>query len=162
MSSDMTTDRPNTVSGLVSKRSELIKLRDHLEAEARKVTCDIDHLDAVIALFDPANTPEAVQRYTTKHRAQKGHLKRFVLGYLRDHDGFHTSRTLTEAWIADRGLRADEATYVVLRKRMGACLASQVADGLAVHGPMAGEFKTWGRPGCRLTDEGFGENVEMA
>jgi len=122
-----------------------VKLRDQLEAEARKVTCDIDHLEAVIALFDPANTPEAVKRYTTKHRAQKGHLKRFVLAYLRDHPGFHTSKALTEAWIADRGLRADEATYVILRKRLGACLTVLRADGLATNGPMEGEYKTWGK-----------------
>jgi hypothetical protein len=139
------TERPNTVSGLVAKRAELVKLRDQLEADARKVTCDIDHLEAVIALFDPENTPEAVKRYTVKHRAQKGTVKRFVLAYLRDYDGAHTSRTITEAWIADRGLRADDATYTILRKRLGACLASLVADGLAVHGPMVGEFKTWVR-----------------
>ena len=139
------TERPNTVSGLVAKRAELVKLRDQLEADARKVTCDIDHLEAVIALFDPENTPEAVKRYTVKHRAQKGTVKRFALAYLRDHDGAHTSRTITEAWIADRGLRADDATYTILRKRLGACLNALVVDGLAVHGPMAGEFKTWGR-----------------
>lgn len=145
MSSDMTTERPNTVSGLTAKRDELIKLRNHLEAEARKVTCDIDHLDAVIALFDPANTPEAVQRYTTKHKAQKGQVKRFVLSYLRGAAEPATSRQITEAWIADRGLRADEATYVILRKRLGACLTVLRADGLATNGPMAGEFKTWAR-----------------
>lgn len=139
------TARPNTVAGLIAKQAELIKLRDHLEAEARKVTCDIDHLDAVIALFDPANAPEAVKRYTTKHKAQKGQVKRFVLAFLRDAPGPATSRQITEAWIADRGLRADDATYTILRKRIGACLASQVADGLAAHGPMAGEFKTWVR-----------------
>ena len=138
-------ERPNTVAGLVAKRTQLLKLRDQLEADARKVTCDIDHLEAVIALFDPENTPEAIKRYTTKHRAQKGHLKRFVLSYLRDVSEPATSRQITEAWIADRGLRADEATYVILRKRLGACLTVLRADGLAANGPMAGEFKTWAK-----------------
>ena len=142
--SDMMTERPNTVAGLLAKRDELIKLRNHLEADARKVTCDIDHLEAVIALFDPENTPEAVKRYTTKHRAQKGHLKRFVLAFLRDNPGFHTSKTLTTAWIEARGLRADDATYVILRKRLGACLTNLRMDELASNGPMDGEFKTWG------------------
>jgi hypothetical protein len=136
-------ERPNTVSGLIAKRAELIKLRDHLETEARKVTCDIDHLDAVIELFDPANTPAEIKRYVTKHRAQKGRLKRFVLGFLRDHAGHHTSKAITEAWIADRGLRADDATYVILRKRVGACLIAARADGLVANGPIDGEFKTW-------------------
>lgn len=141
--SDMVTERPNTVAGLTAKRDELIKLRNHLEAEARKVTCDIDHLDAVIALFDPENTPAAVQRYVTKHRAQKGHLKRFVLAFLRDNPGFHTSKALTTAWIEARGLRADDATYVILRKRVGACLIALRNQGLAETVGHADGFKAW-------------------
>lgn len=85
-----------------------------------------------------------MQRYVTKHRAQKGRLKRFARGFLRDHPGFHTSRAITGAWIAARGLKADEATYVILRKRTGACLGVAVHDGLLVQGPIVGEFKTWG------------------
>jgi len=101
-------ERPNTVAGLIAKQHELLKLRDHLEAEARKVTCDIDHLDAVIALFDPANAPEAIKRYTTKHKAQKGQVKRFVLAYLRDAPGPVTSLPLVDGrgWdlLTSRGL----------------------------------------------------------
>lgn len=50
-------ERPNTVSGLVAKRAELVAYRTSLEAELRKVTSDIDHLDAAIRIFDPATTP---------------------------------------------------------------------------------------------------------
>jgi hypothetical protein len=42
-------ERPNTVSGLNAKRDELIRYRQSLEAEIRKVTCDIDHIEASIA-----------------------------------------------------------------------------------------------------------------
>ncbi|MEX1152996.1 hypothetical protein [Parvibaculum sp.] len=120
-----------------------MKLRKHLEAETRKVTCDIDHLDACIALFDPANTPEAIQRYVTKHRARHGHVRRFVLTFLRDATGPVTSRDVTEAWMKDRGLRADEATFVLIRKRIGACLTGLQADGLAKGAGMAGDYKGW-------------------
>lgn len=139
----MTTERPNTVAGLTAKRDQLLKLRKHLEAETRKVTCDIDHLDACIALFDPANTPEAIQRYVTKHRARHGHVRRFVLTFLRDATGPVTSRDVTEAWMKDRGLRADEATFVLIRKRIGACLTGLQADGLAKGAGMAGDYKGW-------------------
>lgn len=121
-SSSPPVERPNTVAGLNAKRKELVKLRAELEREVRKITCDLDHLDAAIALFDPANTPAAVKRYAVKHRAKKGQLKRFVLEFLRAAEGPVTSREITEAWIADRGLRADEPTFVILRKRVGACL----------------------------------------
>ena len=141
----MTTERPNTVAGLQSKRDELLALRKRLEADVRKVTCDIDHLDACIALFDPANTPEGVRRYTTKHRAQKGHVKRFVLTFLRDAKGPVTSRDITEAWIADRGLRTDDATFVIIRKRIGACLTGLQADGMAKGTGSEGDYKGWSR-----------------
>ncbi len=139
----MTTERPNTVAGLMAKRDELLKLRNHLEAEMRKVTCDIDHLDACIALFDPANTPEAIQRYVTKHRARHGHVKRFVLEFLRDATEPVTSRDITEAWIKERGLRTDDATFVIIRKRIGACLTGLQADGKARGINTGGEYKGW-------------------
>lgn len=137
------TERPNTVAGLLSKREQLLTLRKHLETEARKVTCDIDHLEACIALFDPANTPEEIRRYTTKHRAQKGHVKRFVLAFLRDAKHPVTSRDITEAWIKDRGLRADDATFVIIRKRIGACLTGLQADGMAKGTGSQGDYKGW-------------------
>lgn len=47
-------ERPNTIAGLQAKRRQLVKLRKDLERDARKVTCDLDHIDACIRLFDPA------------------------------------------------------------------------------------------------------------
>ena len=63
-------ERPNTVSGLEAKRDELIRYRTALAAEVRKVTCDIDHLEAAIGLFDPTSTPNAIRRYVVRHRAK--------------------------------------------------------------------------------------------
>ena len=128
----MTYERPNTVSGLQAKRSELVKLHKQLLAEAKKVLCDIDHIDATIRLFDPEADLERVRRnrYATKHRAQKGYLKRFVLDQLREATEPLTSRDITQAWIEDRGLKPDEATFVILRKRVGACLKTCEKQGL--------------------------------
>jgi hypothetical protein len=139
----MTTERPNTVAGLMAKRDELLKLRNHLEAEMRKVTCDIDHLDACIALLDPANTPEAIKRYTTKHRARHGHVKRFVLEFLRDATEPVTSRDITEAWLKARNLRTDDDTFVIIRKRIGACLNGLKLDGKVVGTVTGGDYKAW-------------------
>ena len=136
-------EHPNTVSGLLAKRGELIKFREGLERDLRGVTCDIDHLDAAIAIFDPTATPRALQRYATKHRAKKGTVRRFVLAFLRDASGPVTSRDITAAWIADRGLKADDATFVLIRKRIGACLTSLQAEGTVTGAGMVGEFKGW-------------------
>ena len=136
-------ERPNTVSGLLAKRAELVKLRADLEAELRAVTCDIDHLDGAIRLFDPAATPAARKRYATKHRAKKGQMQRFVLGALRDATGPLTSRDIAEAWCADRGLQADDGTLVVIRKRVGACLIALRGKGVAQDVERVGEHKGW-------------------
>src|SRR5680860_1450837 len=93
-------ERPNTVSGLVAKHAELSALRDRYKAEIKKLTVDIDHLDASIRLFDPNADSYAIKGYVVKHRAQKGSVKRFVLNCLREAKEPITSRIITEKWAA--------------------------------------------------------------
>jgi hypothetical protein len=123
---DIKYERPNTVAGLVAKHKELCQLREKYKAEIKKLTVDIDHLDASIRLFDPNADTYAIKEYVTKHRAEKGAVKRFVLNTLREAEGPMTSRQITELWAADRGLQADEATLTQLRKRIGACIKTCV------------------------------------
>jgi hypothetical protein len=123
-------ERPNTVSGLVAKHKELSELRERYRAEIKKLTIDIDHLDACIRLFDPGADSYAVKEYAVRHRAQKGTVKRFVLSTLRETSAAMTSREITELWLQDRGLHADEATVTTIRKRIGACVATCVRQGL--------------------------------
>lgn len=132
------------MAGLVAKRDELLRLRKHIEAEARKITCDIDHLEAAIRLFvEPAAIPD---RYKVQHRPRKGTVRRFVLAMLRDASAPLTSRDITEAWMTERGMVADEATFTLIRKRMGSALISLRADGLAADAPGQGEYKGWRAP----------------
>ena len=139
-------ERPNTISGLKAKRKELVKLHKDLCAEAKSVLCDIDHIDATIRLFDPDADLERVRRnrYATKHRAPKGTMKRFVLNQLREASEPLTSRQITEAWIKDRGLAPDESTFVILRKRVGACLKTCENDGLAEGAGQTTDHDGWG------------------
>ena len=137
-------ERPNTIAGLEAKRKQLVKLRKDLERDVRKVTCDLDHLDACIRLFDPAaDTATAIKRYATKHSAKKGQMKRFVLDRLKEATGPITSLDIAEAWIADRGLRTDHGTTVMIRKRVGACLTALKPTGLAQANPLPGVHKGW-------------------
>lgn len=136
-------ERPNTVSGLRSKRADLLRLRKHLNGELHKVVCDLDHIDAAIRLFDPAMTAKAVARYGIKHRAPKGTVRVHVLTMLRAAKGPLTSREITRAWMSDRGLRSDEATYVMIRKRFGSCLTAMKADGVVRGTVQEGGYKGW-------------------
>lgn len=124
-------ERPNTISGLQAKRRQLVKLRKDLERDVRKVTCDLDHIDACIRLFDPtADTAAAIQQYATKHRARKGQMRRFVLDQFKGATGPITSLDIAEAWIAERGLRTDHGTTVMIRKRVGSCLTTLKRQGV--------------------------------
>jgi hypothetical protein len=142
-------DRPNTVAGLVAKHAELNSLRERYRAEIKKLTVDIDHLDAAIRLFDPQADSYAIKEYVTKHRAAKGTVKAFVLGCFREATGPLTSRQITERWAADRGLKADDATLNTLRKRIGACIKGCSEQGLIEAQGMTtghdanGPYKLW-------------------
>jgi hypothetical protein len=136
-----TIERPNTVAGLQAKRAELVHLRDQLADDLRSVSVDIDHLDAAINLF--ATKGEHV-RYVRQYRAKKGSVRRFVLAALRDATGPITSKDITEAWCAERGLSTDDATWVIIRNRIGACLTNLKLQGLAVGaGVMPDGYKGW-------------------
>ena len=56
-------ERPNTVSGLKAKHKELSVLREKYKAEIKKLTVDIDHLDAAIRLFDPDADVYRIKNY---------------------------------------------------------------------------------------------------
>ncbi|WP_210240269.1 hypothetical protein [Amaricoccus solimangrovi] len=142
-------DRPNTLAGLVAKHYELRAMRDRYEAQIKKLTVDIDHLDAAIRLFDGTADHKAPGEYVIAHKAKKGSVTRFVMARFREASGPLTSRDITMAWCADRGLTADEETYAVLRKRIGACIKQCAIRGLIEargwsedHGP-DGPYKLW-------------------
>lgn len=141
--------RPNTVAGLIAKHTELCALRDKYEQNIRRLTVGIDHLDATLRLFDCTGGHEMPGEYVTKHKANKGTVTRFVLQQLREATGPLTSREITFAWCEDRGLKADDETYAVLRKRIGACIKTCAMRGLIEdrgwsddHGE-SGPYKLW-------------------
>ena len=86
-----------------------------------------------------------VTRYVTKRRAKKGTVGKFVLDYLRTATGPVASRQITEAWIDKRGLNADEPTFVIIRKRIGACLTKFKIQGVIVSAGIVGDYKAWKR-----------------
>lgn len=132
-----------TVAGLTKKRAELVIARNALAAELRRVTADINHMDAAIRLFDPKATPSAVRQRVTKHRTKKGQTRRFVLDTLRGATGPLTARDIAEAYAAALRLRADEDTLVVMRRRVGDCLIALRGLGQVQDAGMVGAYKGW-------------------
>lgn len=121
-------ERPNTVAGLTAKRDELIAMRTRYQSEIKRLTTDIDHLEASIRLFTQ-DTPQ-LPAHLTAHRAQKGTVKRFVLSAFRTSTEPLTSRQIADMWLKDRGLDANHDTYLIIRKRIGACIKTCANQGL--------------------------------
>jgi len=138
-------ERPNTVSGLNAKREELLRYRKQLQAEIRKVTCDIDHLEAAARLFTDGASFTGFKPYVVHHRARKGTVKRFILGMLREAQGPLTSAEITEAWLDKRGFSPNDETRVVIRKRVGAALISLRNQGVARNEGVRDGLKGWVR-----------------
>jgi hypothetical protein len=136
-------ERPNTVSGLHAKRDELVRYRKRLQVEIRKITTDIDHLEAAARLFEDGVSYTGIQGHTVRHRARKGTVKRFILAMLRDAQAPLTSAQITEARLVDRGLRPGDDTRIVIRRRIGASLISLRAAGITVNDGMVDGFKGW-------------------
>ncbi len=144
MTQEIKYERPNTVSGLMAKHDELRKLREDYKKEIKKLTVDIDHLEASIRLFEPDALVRKLSKHTVKHRVEKGAVKRFVLNIIRESETPLTSRQIAEAWLLDRGLVADDQTVTTIRKRIGACIKSCVNQGLIESTGMTTEHDGYG------------------
>lgn len=70
-------------------------------------------------------------------------MVRFVLLMLKNAKEPLTSLEITHAQIKARGLKADDQTIVLMRKRVGACLTAQQDKGLVRSLPTAGPYKGW-------------------
>jgi hypothetical protein len=134
-------ERPNTVSGLMAKRKELTNLIERYRSKIKKLSADVDHLNACIRLFDPEAEIYAIRAEVTTPRAPKGSLKRFVLNTFREATGPMTSEDLTELWIKDCSLDANSNDLTTIKKRIRSAIKTAVKQGLlecvgetAIHG----------------------------
>lgn len=136
-------ERPLTVAGLLEKRAELTKARDVIAAELEAITFDLDHLDAVIRLFDPEQAPQARRRYMAQHAARGGEMARFVLSTLRTASEPLTARQIGLMWAEANGVEPSELTGRTLRKRAGACLRNLASKGLVIAAGVSEDSKLW-------------------
>jgi hypothetical protein len=100
-------------------------------------------IGTLVRLFDPETTPNAIKRYVVRHRAKKGSVKAFLLDQLREADAPLTSFELTNRWLTARGLRVDEQTQIVMRKRIGAALITSRRTGVLRNEGVYDGLKGW-------------------
>lgn len=139
--SDMTTERPNTVSGLREKHREIAGQIEAQRAELARLVADLEAVEHTIRLFDPdADLPRA-KPVPSPHAAFKGEMRRDVLSALRSAKGPLTSLEIAEQIVKARKLDASLTT--TFRKRVGAALWKLKAKGWVEEVPQAGDYKGW-------------------
>ncbi|KZY12521.1 hypothetical protein A3726_22550, partial [Erythrobacter sp. HI0037] len=119
------TDRPNVLSGLMTKRSEIAGLVEGLQDRLREALINLDHIDQTILLFDPeADLAEVKAKpLPPRHVAFKGQVTRSILQMLRATGEALDSKAITLRLMAERELNTADAKLVkTIQKRVGAAL----------------------------------------
>lgn len=135
-------ERPNTVAGLKAKRKELEKELKAAKKAVKSIKIDIQHIEAATRLFTD-DSPRSIPRRQVQFRAERGEMRRHVLTALRESTEPLTSQQIADAWCKARGLEADHDTYVLIRKRVGACLNTLKRSGTIKDLAIPGEYKGW-------------------
>ena len=128
----MTVERPNTLAGLVAKRSEIAGKIDVARETLRQLIVDLDHIDAAIRLFDPDFDIAGI-RAKPNHPAQivrRGDSIRLILDLLRAATEPLTTKQIALQVMGHRGLNtADDALVLTITRRVGASLRSYKDNG---------------------------------
>lgn len=136
-------ERPNTVAGLAAKRDELHRELLRTRSHEKKIICAIDHVEGAIRLFEPGGMPTRIVKNVSIHRAEKGSVVRLAMRMLKEAKGPVTAADITEEQIRIRKLKADDATFVMMRKRVGACLTKLKSHGVIRGVYLPGLYKGW-------------------
>lgn len=94
----------HVVSGLLSKRSELVSMLEHYTVEVDRLDAELKHLDATIKLFAPETDLRSLppKRFVEANKVFKqGESGRLVLEVLREAGGALNTQSIAQR-IADK------------------------------------------------------------
>jgi hypothetical protein len=131
------------LSGLLAKRAELAAELEELDRRARQLRADIVHLDAAMAIVDPARSSAGVPRLRVQHRPEWfANLGRLCLNVLRGAAEPMTSRQVAVAVMGLAGHDADDAVAVqIVEHRVRASLTRRV--GIVERAALGTHRKGW-------------------
>ncbi|MDO9587614.1 MAG: hypothetical protein Q7J13_06735 [Brevundimonas sp.] len=139
-------DQPNTLHALTRKRAELAGKIEHNQLELRRLIAELDHIDAVIRIFNPDIDIGAIRSKPVppRHSAFKGEVTRVVLKTLRESRIPLTSRDLAMVLMKERGLNPDDRDLaLIMVKRFGQCLQTKRRKGLVRVASSVGALQAW-------------------
>lgn len=144
----MTAERPNTIAGLVEKRSEIAGKIDALREELRKAIVDLDHIDAAIRLFDPNYDIGAIAARPVRQAqiVRRGDSIRMILDLLREATEPLSTKQITLKVMSLRGLNTmDDALVMMMTRRVGASLRGYKDNGTvrSIKDDRYGKYDLW-------------------
>jgi hypothetical protein len=139
----MTTERPNTVAGLMEKHREIAGQIESKRRELGRLVADLEAVEHTIRLFDPEAPLPRAKPLPSPHAAFKGEMRRDVMAVLRSCGEPATSLQIARKILAARKLPEDAKTVTMIRKRVGAALWKLKVKGWVEEVPQAGDYKGW-------------------
>jgi hypothetical protein len=124
-------ERPNTVSGLIQKRRELVARLKLAQTEAKSLVIGIDAVDATLKLFGADySIDNRPKRLPTPHPAAKGEFQRAAFDLLRETGKPITSLMVAQRFCGNRNLNADDVAFKFIRYRASSCLCNMRERGM--------------------------------
>jgi len=139
----MTTERPNTVAGLVEKHRAIAGEIEAARQRLNALVFDLEAVEHTIRLFDPDAQLGRAKPLPSKDAAFRGEMRRDVLAALRAAQGPLTSLDIARQVIIRRKLPSDPKAVIVFRKRVGAALWKLRSKGIVAEVPQEGDYKGW-------------------
>lgn len=139
-------DNVQALHALTRKYGEIAGRLGHARQSVQALTDDLAHIEAAIRIFDPSID---VGRIRAKHipvrePAAKGEVTGILLDVLRESDEPLTPRELAEHLMIRRDLAVDDRDlFIIILKRVRACLRSQRNQGVLRPVGMQGAAQLW-------------------
>lgn len=108
-------EKPNVVSGLLSKRAELLSMLEHYACEVDRLNDEIRHLDLTIKLFAPEMDLRTLppKRFVETNKIfRQGESNRAVLEVLREAGGTLNTQQIAQRIAEKKMLDASKVTAV--------------------------------------------------
>ncbi|WP_428534103.1 hypothetical protein [Rhodopila sp.] len=140
-------DHDHVIHGLRRKRAEIAGRLEVAHAEISRLAVDLASIDGTIRMFSPhADLDEISPRKPpAPGGAMPGEISRIVMAALRDALGALSTRDVTLAVMAARGMPITDARlFEAMQKRVMACLRNLRIRGVVEKRKEQGKVMAWG------------------
>ncbi len=137
-------EQPAVLHALTRKRAELAGRITEQQANLRRMSLDLVHLDATIGVFDPSIRVALIKSKTPQHVSYRGDIVRIVFDILRVATVPTTSSDITARLMIERGLDpSDRDVRDIMVKRVCACLRDREKRGELRRVDLPGRVQGW-------------------